>query len=241
MYSFAGDDEQSDWVCETGLWDEGETTVEEKVAADPAFQALLHGSFEHLSEEAKKNNRQRIQWIRDIPNGREIRAGRRHVDNIPGYSIITSANEKVSRFLQDPSQSELKLHPVCQPEREKLRRLANLYSLNLKGDLNCPVLYKTRYTTQAICVDQSTLNRFSDYKRLRKTPPNSPNPDSLMQNPEIQVSGTSFGAQIIGQAQNVGSMQNLAQSSHYEWIMQGPETDIQHKAKFHHFGQSKSS
>ncbi|XP_043284333.1 G patch domain-containing protein 2 isoform X3 [Venturia canescens] len=231
-----GDDEQSDWVGDSSLWEEAESTVEDKVATDQAFQAILQGSYEHLTDEAKKNYRQRIQWIRDVPNGREIRAGRRHVDNTPGYSIITSANEKVSRFLQDPSQSELKLHPVCQPEREKLRRLANLYSLSLKGDLNCPVLYKTRHTTQAICVDQVTLNRFSDYKRLRKTPPNSPNPDSLLLNAETQVS-----APNIGLNQNIGSMQNLAQSSHYEWIIPGPETEIQHKTKFHNFEHSKSS
>lgn len=233
VYLTEGDDEQSDWVGDSSLWEEAESTVEEKVATESAFQALLQGSYEHLTDEAKKNYRQRI---RDVPNGREIRAGRRHVDNTPGYSIITSANEKVSRFLQDPSQSELKLHPVGQPEREKLRRLANLYSLSLKGDLNCPVLYKTRHTTQAICVDQVTLNRFSDYKRLRKTPPNSPNPDSLILNPEPQVCGPHLGIN-----QNIGSMQNLAQSSHYEWLIPGPETEIQHKTKFYNFEHSKSS
>lgn len=152
-----GDDEQSDWFGESSWWDDNDSTNDDKVTTDLALQAILHGSFEHLTDEAKKNYRQRMQYSN--LNGREIRAGRRHVDNKPGYSIITSANEKVSRFLQDPTQSELKLHPMRQPEREKLRRLANLYSLNLKGDLSCPILYKTRHTTQAVCVDQVSFNR----------------------------------------------------------------------------------
>ncbi|XP_015587043.1 G patch domain-containing protein 2 isoform X2 [Cephus cinctus] len=236
-----GDDEQSDWIGESSLWDDTESTTEDKVTTDPAFQAILHGSIDHLSDEARKNYRQRMQWIRDGLSGREIRAGRRHVDNKPGYSIITSANEKVSRFLQDPSQSELKLHPMRQPEREKLRRLANLYSLSLKGDLSCPVLYKTRHTTQAICVDQVSLNRISDYKRLRKTPPNSPNSESMMQDQEIQISSTSFGTQIINQTQNIGSMQNLVQIPHFGWEMQTMEADMQTKGKYHSFGHSKSS
>ncbi|XP_057328541.1 G patch domain-containing protein 2-like isoform X2 [Microplitis mediator] len=183
-----GDDEQSDWFGDSNLWDEDCT--DDKAPSNPAFQSMLQRNFEHLTDEAKRNYRQRIQWIRDGLSGREIRAGRRHVDNKPGYSIITSANEKVSRFLQDPSQSELKLHPMHQPEREKLRRLANLYSLNLKGDLNCPILYKTRHTTQAICVDQVSFKRFSDYKRLRRTPPHSPNFELRKSNHEIQASCT---------------------------------------------------
>ncbi|XP_012278918.1 G patch domain-containing protein 2 isoform X2 [Orussus abietinus] len=235
-----GDDEQSDWIGESGWFEEGESINEDKVTSDPAFQAILQGSFEHLTDEVRKMYKQRIQWIRDGLNGREIRAGRRHVDNKPGYSIITSANEKVSRFLQDPTQSELKLHPMRQPEREKLRRLANLYSLSLKGDLSCPVLYKTRHTTQAICVDQVSLNRFSDYKRLRKTPPNSPNPDSTMPNQEIQISSTSFGTQIINQNQNIGSMHNLPQIPCFQRSIH-VEPDILIKPKFHSFGHSKSS
>lgn len=133
---------------------------------------ILHGSFEHTIDKTKKSYRHRIQSIREGLSGREIRAGRRHVDNKPGYSIITSANEKVSRFLQDPTQSELKLHPMRQPEREKLRRLANLYSLSLKGDLGCPILYKTRHTTQAVCVDRSSTVK--KIFRLQEIEENSP-------------------------------------------------------------------
>lgn len=200
---------------------------------------ILHG--EHSVAETKKNYKQKIQRIREVYlSGREIRAGRRHVDNKPGYSIITSANEKVSRFLQDPTQSELKLHPMRQPEREKLRRLANLYSLSLKGDLGCPILYKTRHTTQAVCVDQVSLNRLSDYKRLRKTPPNSPNSDSTMQTEEPQTSSTSFGLEIIQQGQNI--LADLQTFSSIKWDSESMDIEVQQEqSKFPEFGHSKSS
>lgn len=232
----AGDDEQSDWIGESSWRDDGESTSDDKATSDSAFQMILHG--EHSVSEAKKNYRQRILYM----SGREIRAGRRHVDNKPGYSIITSANEKVSRFLQDPTQSELKLHPMRQPEREKLRRLANLYSLSMKGDQGCPILYKTRHTTQAVCVDQVSLNRLSDYKRLRKTPPNSPNSDSTMQTEEPQISSTSFSPQIISQSQNnLSSIQaNVQTFSSLEWESESMDIDVQGKPKFPDF-HSKSS
>ncbi|XP_011309232.1 G patch domain-containing protein 2-like [Fopius arisanus] len=215
-----GDDEQSDWIGETSWWDD-ESTTEEK-AMDPALQTLI-------------NYRQRFQKTRDSLNGREIRAGRRHVDNKPGYSIITSANEKVSRFLQDPSQSELKLHPMRQPEREKLRRLANLYSLSLKGDLSCPILYKTRHTTQAICVDQVSFNRFSDYKRLRKTPPPSPNSEIIGSNVEVPIFTENFAVPVVNHSQNTSEPMN------FDWGNHSMEADVVTPKFDTDFGHSKSS
>lgn len=238
---FIGDDEQSDWIGESSWWDDGESTNDDKMTSDATFQMILHGGFEHSVDEARKNYRQRMQRIRERLSGREIRAGRRHVDNKPGYSIITSANEKVSRFLQDPTQSELRLHPMRQPEREKLRRLANLYSLSLKGDLVCPILYKTRHTTQAVCVDQVSLNRLSDYKRLRKTPPNSPNSDFPMQTQESQVSSTSFDSQSMSQIQNIRSTQSVKTFPSFNWDTESMDIELHAKPKFHEFGHSKSS
>ncbi|XP_014472979.1 PREDICTED: G patch domain-containing protein 2-like isoform X2 [Dinoponera quadriceps] len=239
-----GDDEQSDWIGESSWREDGESTSDDKITSDSTLQMILHGGYEHSVAEAKRNYRQRIQRIREGLSGREIRAGRRHVDNKPGYSIITSANEKVSRFLQDPTQSELKLHPMRQPEREKLRRLANLYSLSLKGDLGCPILYKTRHTTQAVCVDQVSLNRFSDYKRLRKTPPNSPNPDSTMETQEPEVGSASFDPpQIVNQTQGTTPVQpQTAQTfSPFEWETENMDVEVHGKPKFPDFGHSKSS
>lgn len=83
--------------------------------------------------------------------GREIRAGRRHLgaQRGPSFSILTSANEKLSRFLQDPAQLELRLHPMQKSERDQLSRLASLYSLQMLSEgargLKCPLLKKTRY------------------------------------------------------------------------------------------------
>lgn len=197
-----GDDEQSDWwggdagsVCGKGFWDDDEgdqtsgasqggadrgTDVDED--SDPAFHAILTGSFEHLSEEAKQAYRVHMQWIREGLNGREIRAGRRRIrGERPGFSIVTSANEKLSRFLQDPGQSELRLHPMQKQERDQLCHLANLYSLQMTSDpnrLTCPVLTKTRNTMQAVRVEQVRLTRLQarlhhlgDFKRRRKMPP----------------------------------------------------------------------
>ncbi|PSN52427.1 hypothetical protein C0J52_16256 [Blattella germanica] len=199
-----GDDEQSDWwggdagsVCGKGWWedDEEEQTsgiprvgsdraTDGEEDSDPAFRAILTGSFEHLSEEAKQAYRVHMQWIREGLNGREIRAGRRRIrGERPGFSIVTSANEKLSRFLQDPGQSELRLHPMQKQERDQLCHLANLYSLQMTSDPNrqtCPVLTKTRNTMRAVRVDQVRLTRLqarlhhlSDFKRRRKMPPGS--------------------------------------------------------------------
>lgn len=233
-----GDDEQSDWIREPSWWDDAENTSEDKVNTESPFQMMLHGNFEHTTLETRKSYRKKIQRLREGLSGREIRAGRRHVDNKPGYSIITSANEKVSRFLQDPTQNELRLHPMRQPEREKLRRLANLYSLSLKGDLGCPILYKTRHTTQAVCVDQVSLNRFSGYKRLRRTPPNSPNSELILHNPD-QISSTSF-SQIISPASKLDSVPPL-QFPHFKWESNSMDIEIHAKSKLHDFDHSKSS
>lgn len=197
-----GDDEQSDWwggdagsVCGKGFWDDEErdqmfgasqggadSAADADEDSDPAFHAILTGSFEHLTEEAKQAYRVHMQWIREGLNGREIRAGRRRIRGArPGFSIVTSANEKLSRFLQDPGQSELRLHPMQKQERDQLSHLANLYSLQMTSDPNqqtCPVLTKTRNTMQAVRVDQvrlirlqGRLHHLSDFKRRRKMPP----------------------------------------------------------------------
>ncbi|XP_050512628.1 G patch domain-containing protein 2 isoform X1 [Diabrotica virgifera virgifera] len=76
---------------------------------------------------------------------REIRAGcRRLREERPGFSINTSANERVSKFLQDTSKSELRLYGA---ERDKLGQLAALYSLELWVESpNSTLLRKTNRT-----------------------------------------------------------------------------------------------
>lgn len=66
-------------------------------------------------------------WADNDP--REIRAGcRRLHDERPGFSISTGANERVAKFLQDPTKNELRVYGN---EKEKLGQLAALYSLDI--------------------------------------------------------------------------------------------------------------
>lgn len=77
---------------------------------------------------------------------REIRAGCRRVKGErPGFSIKTSVNERLARFLQDPRQLQIRLPDIEIYEHESLINLATLYSLQMKLDNGCAVLNKTRY------------------------------------------------------------------------------------------------
>lgn len=76
---------------------------------------------------------------------REIRAGCRRVKGErPGFSIKTSVNERLARFLQDPRQLQIRLPDVEIYEHESLLNLAQLYSLQMSLDNGCAVLNKTR-------------------------------------------------------------------------------------------------
>lgn len=50
-------------------------------------------------------------------------------------------------LLQDPRQSELRLRPMTDKDRDQLKHLANLYSLTIHSndDHTAPILTKTRY------------------------------------------------------------------------------------------------
>ncbi|XP_058128793.1 uncharacterized protein LOC131286789 [Anopheles ziemanni] len=101
---------------------------------------------------------------------REIRAGCRRIrEERPGFSIISSVNELLSRFLQDDQQRELTLHDVDEAEHDKLQDLCKLYSLNAQqiGDSGgVLVLSKTSNTMQSVRIDQSNLpKRLGDFKR----------------------------------------------------------------------------
>uniref|UniRef100_A0A1B6CD41 G patch domain-containing protein n=2 Tax=Clastoptera arizonana TaxID=38151 RepID=A0A1B6CD41_9HEMI len=178
-----GDDEQSDWFGEAGAvggastggkgwWEDSDRDED----MEPTFQALLTGSLDQMSERAKRTYR--MLTDRMGHGGREIRGGRRRVrTEKPGFSVLTSANEKLSRFLQDPAQSELRLHPMQKKEREQLCHLADLYSLNMslaepsKKGLNCPVLTKTSNTMRVEHVSLAKFNTLGDFKRRRKATP----------------------------------------------------------------------
>ncbi|XP_058058165.1 uncharacterized protein LOC131209181 [Anopheles bellator] len=99
---------------------------------------------------------------------REIRAGCRRIrEERPGFSIISSVNELLSRFLQDDQQRELTLHDVNEAEHDKLQNLCKLYSLNARQLTDSVlVLSKTSNTMQSVRIDQSNLpKRLGDFKR----------------------------------------------------------------------------
>ncbi|KAK9511791.1 hypothetical protein O3M35_000385 [Rhynocoris fuscipes] len=137
-----GDDEQSDWVGDGGasggfsreVWDDSDRG--DALDDDQPFTLPLLGRV-----------------------GREIRGGRRRVrSDKASFTVLTSANEKLSRFLQDPAKSQLrsfkllstpvfnretfqrlgyktlpsKLHPMEEHERHQLGHLADLYSLDMQ-------------------------------------------------------------------------------------------------------------
>ncbi|CAG9860539.1 unnamed protein product [Phyllotreta striolata] len=79
---------------------------------------------------------------------REIRAGcRRLGEERPGFSINTSANERVAKFLRDSSKSELRLYGA---EKDKLGQLAALYSLDLWFESSSSSLLKKTNKTPSM-------------------------------------------------------------------------------------------
>ncbi|XP_053694705.1 uncharacterized protein LOC128742386 [Sabethes cyaneus] len=98
---------------------------------------------------------------------REIRAGCRRIrDERPGFSIISSANELLSRFLQNDQQQVLTLFDINATEYDKLYGLSKLYSLTMQVENGCVILNKTSNTMQSIRIDQTKLPKtFCDFKR----------------------------------------------------------------------------
>ncbi|XP_069168269.1 G patch domain-containing protein 2-like isoform X2 [Procambarus clarkii] len=209
------DDEQSDWFAEPDpvygvppgttngprqrntsnrltWWNDNEFGL------SSSAKALFKERYETMSVENQQACRLRFQKLRERLLRREIRAGRRRIrDRKPGFSIVSSVNDKVSRFLQDPRQSELRLRPMTDKDRDQLNHLADLYSLTIRSsdDQTAPILTKTRcvaqrrisarntITKQRLEADGEALASFpgglpvpvSDLKRRRRTPPLPPN------------------------------------------------------------------
>ncbi|KAG5682438.1 hypothetical protein PVAND_011790 [Polypedilum vanderplanki] len=97
---------------------------------------------------------------------REIRAGCRRIrDERPGFSIITSFNEDLLKFLKDDQLRQLKIIDI-QEEYDKILELAKLYSLNIAREKGNIILNKTSNTMQAVKVSKEHNKYFfSDYKR----------------------------------------------------------------------------
>lgn len=98
---------------------------------------------------------------------REIRAGCRRIrDERPGFSIISSANELLARFLQNDQQQVLTLFDINATEHDNLYGLSKLYSLAMQVENGCVVLSKTSNTMQSVRVDHTKLPKsIGDFKR----------------------------------------------------------------------------
>ncbi|XP_050733912.1 G patch domain-containing protein 2-like isoform X1 [Eriocheir sinensis] len=220
------DDEQSDWFAEP------DPVYGVPGAPNPARQrnpsnrlswwndefdlslsakALFKERYETMSVENQQACRLRFQKLRERLLRREIRAGRRRLrDRKPGFSIVSSVNDKVSRFLQDPRQSELRLRPMTDKDRDQLNHLANLYSLTIHSndDHTAPILTKTRntITKQWLEVDEALACGgtfpgglpvpLSDLKRRRRTPP--PTSNNLTEGSNDSVESVSNSAGLSG-------------------------------------------
>ncbi|XP_059484055.1 G patch domain-containing protein 2-like isoform X2 [Neocloeon triangulifer] len=170
-----GDDEQSDWVGDCSAGAEGWWMRD----GDPGGSGIGCKPETVFSEDEQSYQR-RFRLLRTSMSGREIRSGRRRLEKgRPGFSILSSANERLSKFLQDPCQTQLRLHPIKSGEQEQLHQLARLYSLNVQHsqsgpDCSCPVLIKTRHTMRVVPGSSthyaSRGHSLSDYKRRRRCP-----------------------------------------------------------------------
>ncbi|CAB3378844.1 Hypothetical predicted protein [Cloeon dipterum] len=171
------DDEQSDWVGECSSTETGWWVRDAPGAAGPSSACKPP---ETVFSEDELSYQRRFRLLRSSMSGREIRAGRRRLEKgRPGFSISSSANERLSRFLQDPRQTQLRLHPIRSGEQEQLTQLARLYSLNVQltqngPECSCPVLTKTRHTMRVVPGSSTPQaargHALSDYKRRRRCP-----------------------------------------------------------------------
>ncbi|XP_043202092.1 G patch domain-containing protein 2-like [Amphibalanus amphitrite] len=152
-----GDDEQSDWYHEPADEPPERTARPARPAAAAAAAAASGRSG-------------------PIKPSREIRAGRRRLrDRRPAFSIVSSLNDRVAAFLQDPQQTEVHLQTGgAKAEEDQLGHLANLYSLRVRRDAPGSFsAFKTGMTTRGVLVSPEYQGRggSGDSKRRRRTTP----------------------------------------------------------------------
>ncbi len=124
----------------------------------------------------------RMKRLAECVPGREIRAGARKLRNRQtAFTIKSSSSEQLSRFLQDPSRSEMRLTVLRPADRDKVVQMANLYSLSVRfegASNHLLVLSKTGRTVRikefAVPTGAPAKKTPVEFKRRRRTPPNSP-------------------------------------------------------------------
>ncbi|KAF0772562.1 G patch domain-containing protein 2-like isoform X1 [Aphis craccivora] len=168
-----GDDEQSDWVG--NACGAGGVTDDDAEPMKIDCQKLLSVNLQNSTLAEGRGPGRMPMWHRNTflkKSDREIRGGLRRVRSVkPSFSVITSANEKVSRFLRDPAQSELRLHPMPKKEQDQLSHLAEMYSLHMQlndSPKKGVTLTKTDNTIQVdLEAPFSHLNPSKDHKRKK--------------------------------------------------------------------------
>lgn len=107
--TFLADDEQSDWVFDE--WSNSSKKSQEEATSSrkKRLMKMLRSYNNMISANASGNGP--LSSSANIET-REIRAGKRRVhlskSEFPPKTIWTSANEEVSKFLQDPLQSQIR-------------------------------------------------------------------------------------------------------------------------------------
>merc|ERR1712029_281047 len=132
-------------------------------------------NFQSLTSTARQAYLARMKRLADCVPGREIRAGSRRLRNPQsGFTIKSSSSEQLSRFLQDPQRTELRLTVLRATDRDKIAQMAALYSLQLRSDENpnMLILAKTGKTVKVDCfiVPKTPAAKANvDVKRRRRT------------------------------------------------------------------------
>ena len=184
------DDEQSDWPGHESGSVYGDD--EQDLDSIPLFYATPFSSeienFHSLTSTARQAYLARMKRLADCVPGREIRAGSRRLRNPQsGFTIKSSSSEQLSRFLQDPQRTEMRLSVIRASDRSKIAQMATLYSLQLRYEgPNILVLAKTGKTVKmdGFIVPKTPAAKANppvDVKRRRRTPP--PSPSGLIEGP----------------------------------------------------------
>ena len=161
--------------------------------------------MEALTSTARQAYLARMKRLADCVPGREIRAGSRRLRNPQsGFKIKSSSSEQLSRFLQDPQRTEMRLSVLRAADRNKIAQMATLYSLQLRYDgPNILILAKTGKTVKmdGFIVPKSPAAKAKDtpvdVKRRRRTPP--PSPEMLLDdlNPISGLAASSSASMMI--------------------------------------------
>ncbi|KAG1655094.1 G patch domain-containing protein 2-like [Nymphon striatum] len=181
------DDEQSDFFFESGpvcgipgVKSHWNTDHEDSEETNTKIEQLLNGCTENFTSPAQTSYHYNLQRFNNM-HTRNIRTGHRRLpaaNSLP--SSVTSIDDMLSDFLQDPNQNILPLPPLNKREKEQLLNFASVCLLKVicegHGRKKQAYLVKTannihNYGASSSSENSSNFpsnNVFSDIKRRRK-------------------------------------------------------------------------